>query len=57
MTTHFHVPPRHSAAGHPQAPHLLMPLRRFAVGHPYASDWLLLTAGTLAALLLWLLSP
>ncbi len=32
------------------APH---PLSRFALEHPYAPDWLLLTAVTLAALLLW----
>jgi hypothetical protein len=35
------------------AAHTLLPLRRFAAGHPYAADWLLLTAGTLVALLLW----
>jgi hypothetical protein len=29
------------------------PLSHFALDHPYASDWLLLTLGTLAALLLW----
>ena len=33
--------------------HILLPLRRYALEHPYASDWLLLTIGTLAALLLW----
>ncbi len=35
------------------AAHVLYPLRRFAVGHPYLADWLLLTVGTLVALLLW----
>jgi hypothetical protein len=41
MATHTHTRP-------------LLPVQRFAVGHPYAADWLLLTLGTLAALLLWL---
>ena len=36
--------------------HFHFPLRRIAVGHPYASDWFLLTAGTLAAFLLWRLN-
>ena len=39
---------------HPHTPlHPMLPVQRFAVGHPYAADWLLLTLGTLAALLLW----
>jgi hypothetical protein len=42
MTTHAHHHPH---------PHL--PLRFFPVEHPYAGDWLLVAAGTLAALLLW----
>ncbi|MBP1772187.1 MAG: hypothetical protein H6P99_1350 [Holophagaceae bacterium] len=29
------------------------PISHFALDHPYASDWLLLTLGTAAALLLW----
>ena len=43
MATHIHT-----------TTHPLPPLQRFAVGHPYPADWLLLTLGTLAALLLWL---
>ena len=43
MTVHAH---------HPQF-HAHLPLRSFAVEHPYAGDWFLVTAGTLAALLLW----
>ncbi|MFZ1375742.1 MAG: hypothetical protein WAS25_04030 [Geothrix sp.] len=35
------------------AAHVLLPLRRYAAGHPYLADWLLVTIGTLAALLLW----
>ena len=35
------------------AAHALLTVRRFAVGHPYAAEWVVLTVGTLAALLLW----
>jgi len=33
--------------------HTLLPLRRFAAVHPYASEWIILAAATVAALLLW----
>lgn len=42
MTAHAH---HHS--------HTHLSLRFFPVEHPYAGDWFLVTAGTLAALLLW----
>ncbi len=35
------------------AAHVLLPLRRYAAGHPHLADWLIVTIGTLAALLLW----
>jgi len=40
MATHLH-----------HHPHL--PLRGFVMEHPFAGDWVILVAGTLAALLLW----
>jgi len=36
------------------AVHAPLPLRRYIVGHPYAMEWVLLSAATLVALLLWL---
>ncbi|MDP1831949.1 MAG: hypothetical protein Q8K67_07805 [Geothrix sp.] len=41
------------ATHHPFHLHPQVPLRRFTLEHPYAADWLLLTVGTVAALLLW----
>lgn len=46
MTVHAH--PRHHPHGHTHRP-----FGTFAIEHPYAGDWLLVAAGTLAALLLW----
>ena len=48
MTTHLHFHPHFHPHARPP-----VPLLRFAIEHPNAGDWLLLTAWTLAALLLW----